>query len=82
MCPRGDLNPEAREISPIRGNFHGSSLTADARRRQAFRVPSRFTGRAAGDVRGGPLRGRSDAFRRSRSVLSAEPGQAKYPPDE
>jgi hypothetical protein len=42
LCPRGDLNPEAREISPVRGKFHGSSITARARRRQAFRVPSRF----------------------------------------
>jgi hypothetical protein len=50
-------NPEAREISPIRGNFHGSSITATACGRQAFRVPSRFLGRAAGDIRGGPLRG-------------------------
>jgi hypothetical protein len=25
---RGDLNPETREISPVRGNFHGSSITA------------------------------------------------------
>jgi hypothetical protein len=76
----GDLNPEAREISPIRGNFHGPSITADARRRQAFHIPSGFPGRAAGDVRGGALRGRSDAARRSRSVMSAESGQAEYPP--
>ena len=40
QCPRGDLNPETREISPIRGNFHGPSITAGARRRQEFRVPS------------------------------------------
>jgi hypothetical protein len=37
-------------------------------------------GRAAGDVRGGPLPGRSDAAWRSRPVLSTESGQAKYPP--
>ena len=35
----GDLNPEAREISPIRGNFHGSRITAGARghRDKAFK---------------------------------------------
>jgi hypothetical protein len=80
LCPRGDLNPEAREISPIRGNFHGSSLTVDARRRHAFPVPSAFPGRAAGDVRGEPLRGALGRGPVSRSVLSAESGQAKYPP--
>jgi len=27
-CPRGDLNPKTREISPIRGNFHEPSIAA------------------------------------------------------
>ena len=77
LCPRGDLNPETREISPVWGNFHEPSITAGARGRQAFRVASCFP--AAGDVRAG----RSGALERSpasRSVLSAESGQAKYPP--
>ena len=46
-----DLNPQAREISPIRGNFHGSSITAGARGYQAFRVESCFPD--GGDVRAG-----------------------------
>ena len=80
QCSRGDLNPEAREISPVWGNFHVSRVTAGARRRQAFRAASCFQGRAAGDVRGGPLRAARTKTRRSRSVLSAESGHAKYPP--
>jgi DNA invertase Pin-like site-specific DNA recombinase len=64
-CPRGDLNPGTREISPIRGNFHNLSVTAAARRRQAFRVP------AASSV----LRRLSGAPRRSPPVtLCAAPG--------
>jgi hypothetical protein len=42
-----DLNPETREISPIRGNFHEPSITPDARRHQEFRVPCRFPGEGA-----------------------------------
>ena len=41
LCPRDHSNPGTREISPVWGNFHGLSITADVRRRQAFRVPSR-----------------------------------------
>ena len=66
-CVR-DLNPRTREISPIRGNFHGSRITAGARGRQAFRVVSRFPG--GGRCPGGPLRGARTQPRRSRSVLS------------
>jgi len=56
-CPR-DLNPKAREISPVRGNFHGPSITASARRRQAFRVRAAFrAGRRGGGAESG--RGRS-----------------------
>jgi hypothetical protein len=61
---RGELEPGNAGIPPVPGNFHGSSVTASAHRRQAVRVYV-------------PLPG---AARRSRSVLSAEPGQAKYPP--
>lgn len=75
----GDLNPAAREISPVWGNFHEPGITADARGRQAFHVASCFQGRVAAYVRAGRS-GRSDAARRSRSVLPAESGQAKYPP--
>ena len=79
-CVRGDLNTHSREISPVWGNFHGSSITAGARRRQAFRVASCFPGQAAGDFQGGLLRGARTKIRRSRSVLSADSGQPKYPP--
>jgi hypothetical protein len=81
-CPRGDLNlnPEAREISPVWGNFHGPSITAGTRRRHAFRVASCLPGRAAGDVRGGPLRGARTQPGGHGLVLSAESGQPKYPP--
>jgi hypothetical protein len=78
-CPRGDLNTKTREISPIRGNFHGLSITTGAHRRQAFHVrPASWVGRRAMSGRAAP--GQSDPARRSRSVLSAESGQAKYPP--
>ena len=50
-CPRGDLNPEMREISPIRGNFHGLSIAPGARRCQA----SAFRAASQAEVRAGPL---------------------------
>ena len=39
LCPRGDLNTQARDISPVRGNIHEPSITAGACGRQEFRVP-------------------------------------------
>jgi len=89
-CPRGDLNSETREISPIRGNFHEPSISANARRRHAVRVSSRFQSRAAGrESQAGAAREAGvQGFqptdvqwpRRSRSALPLEPGQAEYPP--
>jgi hypothetical protein len=58
----GGLEPGNAGISPVRGNFHGTRITADARRRQAFRVASCFpAGRRAmsGAGRSGPLGRRS-----------------------
>jgi hypothetical protein len=42
----GDLNPETRDISPIRGDIHGPSLAASARGRQA-RASQAARGRSA-----------------------------------
>jgi len=72
LCPRGDLNPETREISPIQGNFHGQSITSGARGRQAFRVPSRFPVGRWADVRAGLLQEAPDAA--SAVTLRAAPG--------
>ena len=77
----GGLEFENAGNFPNSGKFPWVQLNGRCPQAPGICVPSRFTGRAAGDVRGGPLRGRSDAVRRSRSVLSAESGQAKYPPD-
>jgi hypothetical protein len=47
-CSKGDLNPHTREISPVWGNFHESSITAGTRGRQSFRV--RAAWRPAGEA--------------------------------
>jgi hypothetical protein len=78
--PRGDLNPETREISPVWGNFHGLSITADARRRHEFRVRPASLDRAAGDVRDGPLRGCLDAADGHTLCGPRSAWDAKYPP--
>ena len=70
-----DLNPETREISPMRGYFHELSITSRARGRQEFRRPSRFPGRVPR-----PGRGRPDATTAVTLCAASESGQAKYPP--
>ena len=54
-CPRGDLNPETREISPIRGNFHEPRIAARRPRAPGTSHYGCFPGRAAGHARGYPL---------------------------
>jgi hypothetical protein len=56
-CPRGDLNPESREISQNLGNFHRPSITAGARKRHAFRVPCASRAGRRAEVRAGRSRG-------------------------
>jgi hypothetical protein len=75
-----DLNTHSREISPV-----GEISTGRAQRpapagagRFAFRPASRGGGRRA--MSGAGRSGGPDPARRSRSVLSTEIGQAKYPP--
>ena len=76
-CPRGDLNPNTREISPVRGNFHGPSITAGARGRQAFafRAASR-PGRRA-EVGRGRSRGRRSQGLRSAGIPRLTAGRVR-----
>jgi hypothetical protein len=76
----GGLEPGNAGNFPNSGKFPWVQHNGRCPQAPGISRSSRFLGRAAGDVRGGPLRGHSDPARRSRSVLSAESGQAKYPP--
>jgi len=74
MCPRGDLNPGTREISPVWGNFHGSRITARCRGRYAFRVRGRCPDGAAG--RGLGLAAREAGAQEFRSASARPCGHA------